>query len=180
MIWDQIEAVAADPVWLPRRGFHGDPLPAVHQVRRELQLLLDELEIRTHNSCLQLGMGLCDASHEVWRRLFPEVVTLDLRICKYNDHTHEGLDTHSAEAIVYASSFGMFDFLFIDAGHTYNDVYQDFRSFSPLVRSGGIIAFHDALRLPSYPHHEVWRFVGELHDINMIGSEVGVAWLIKT
>jgi|SRR5579862_577181 len=35
------------------------------------------------------------------------------------------------------------DFLFIDADHTYDGVRRDFELFSPLVRPGGIIAFHD-------------------------------------
>jgi cephalosporin hydroxylase len=35
------------------------------------------------------------------------------------------------------------DFLFIDGDHSYEGVKRDFELWSPLVRSGGIIAFHD-------------------------------------
>jgi cephalosporin hydroxylase len=35
------------------------------------------------------------------------------------------------------------DFLFIDGDHTYNGVKQDYKMYGPLVRKGGIIAFHD-------------------------------------
>jgi predicted O-methyltransferase YrrM len=35
------------------------------------------------------------------------------------------------------------DFLFIDGDHSYEGVWQDFRDYGPLVREGGIIAFHD-------------------------------------
>lgn len=35
------------------------------------------------------------------------------------------------------------DFLFIDGGHSYSDAQQDFEMYSPLVRQGGVIAFHD-------------------------------------
>jgi cephalosporin hydroxylase len=35
------------------------------------------------------------------------------------------------------------DFLFIDGDHTYNGVKQDYEIYGPLVRKGGIIAFHD-------------------------------------
>lgn len=35
------------------------------------------------------------------------------------------------------------DFLFIDGDHSYNGVKQDFEMYSPLVRPGGLIAFHD-------------------------------------
>ncbi len=35
------------------------------------------------------------------------------------------------------------DFLFIDGDHSYNGVKKDFKMYSPLVRKGGLIAFHD-------------------------------------
>jgi len=35
------------------------------------------------------------------------------------------------------------DFAFIDGDHTYEGVKKDFEMYSPLVRSGGVIAFHD-------------------------------------
>jgi predicted O-methyltransferase YrrM len=35
------------------------------------------------------------------------------------------------------------DFFFIDGDHTYEGVKADFEMYSPLVRSGGLIAFHD-------------------------------------
>jgi predicted O-methyltransferase YrrM len=41
------------------------------------------------------------------------------------------------------------DFLFIDADHAYEGVKKDFELYSPLVRKGGVIAFHDiALHAP--------------------------------
>ncbi|MEM1858754.1 MAG: class I SAM-dependent methyltransferase, partial [Desulfurococcaceae archaeon] len=41
------------------------------------------------------------------------------------------------------------DFLFIDGDHTYEGVKRDFEMYSPLVRKGGIIAFHDIVPGPS-------------------------------
>lgn len=35
------------------------------------------------------------------------------------------------------------DFLFIDGDHSYGGVMEDFKNYSSLVRSGGIIGFHD-------------------------------------
>lgn len=35
------------------------------------------------------------------------------------------------------------DFLFIDGDHSYRGVKSDYEMYGPLVRSGGIIAFHD-------------------------------------
>jgi predicted O-methyltransferase YrrM len=52
------------------------------------------------------------------------------------------------------------DFLFIDGDHSYEGVKQDFEMYSPLVRKGGIIAFHDvALTLKDLPSpgNEYWE-----------------------
>jgi predicted O-methyltransferase YrrM len=38
------------------------------------------------------------------------------------------------------------DVLFIDGDHSYRGCKQDFEMYAPLVRKGGIIAFHDILR----------------------------------
>ncbi len=35
------------------------------------------------------------------------------------------------------------DFLFIDGDHSYEGVKTDFEMYSPLVKKGGIVAFHD-------------------------------------
>jgi len=39
------------------------------------------------------------------------------------------------------------DFLFIDGDHSYEGVARDFELYSPLVRPGGLIAFHDIVPL---------------------------------
>ena len=39
------------------------------------------------------------------------------------------------------------DFLFIDGDHSYAGVSSDFQMYSPLVRSGGLVGFHD-LNIP--------------------------------
>jgi hypothetical protein len=57
---------------------------------------------------------------------------------------------------------GPLDFLFIDGDHTYAGVKHDYNHYAPLVRAGGVIAFHDILRLESKPQLEVWRFWQEL------------------
>jgi predicted O-methyltransferase YrrM len=37
----------------------------------------------------------------------------------------------------------IFDFIFIDAGHSYDDVKADWERFSPMLKEKGIISFHD-------------------------------------
>ena len=36
------------------------------------------------------------------------------------------------------------DFLFVDGGHLYEEVREDWGLYAPLVRAGGVVAFHDA------------------------------------
>jgi predicted O-methyltransferase YrrM len=54
------------------------------------------------------------------------------------------------------------DFLFLDGDHSYEGIKQDFEWYAPLVKSGGIIAFHDIK--PSLPDNwiQVGRFWNEI------------------
>jgi len=54
------------------------------------------------------------------------------------------------------------DFLFIDGDHTYEGVKKDFNMYSPLVKKGGIIAFHDIARHPPEKDCNVRRFWEEI------------------
>lgn len=56
------------------------------------------------------------------------------------------------------------DFLFIDAGHTYHEVRLDYEMYSPLVRDGGLIGFHDFGRAKD----GVNKFVYELNVPNKV------------
>jgi len=56
------------------------------------------------------------------------------------------------------------DFLFIDGDHSYGGVKMDFEIYSKLVRSGGIIAFHDICPHPPETECEVDKFWREIKD----------------
>lgn len=56
------------------------------------------------------------------------------------------------------------DFLFIDGDHTYQGVKADFERYRGLVRSEGLIAFHDILPRPELKHVEVDQFWREIKD----------------
>jgi predicted O-methyltransferase YrrM len=46
----------------------------------------------------------------------------------------------------FAESFNQpIDFLFIDGNHDYQAVLQDYQQWSPLLKIGGVIAFHDVV-----------------------------------
>ena len=54
------------------------------------------------------------------------------------------------------------DFVMIDGDHTYDGVRRDFELYAPLVRDGGLIAFHDIVPHPLVPSVEVHRLWAEL------------------
>jgi predicted O-methyltransferase YrrM len=53
------------------------------------------------------------------------------------------------------------DFLFIDGDHSYSGVKRDFEMYSPLVRPGGLIAFHDIMFIDDV--HAFWNEVKVAH-----------------
>jgi glycosyltransferase involved in cell wall biosynthesis len=63
---------------------------------------------------------------------------------------------------------GALDFLFIDGGHDYETVKADYQNYSPLVRPGGVIAFHDIQGIA-----DVNRFWNEIKKTDeMAGQEI--------
>lgn len=193
----EVDEVAFSPRWAPRRGWHDDHrdadgtpgyLPALQQVRAEFAGLITVLGAANliGGRCLQLGIGECDASHEAWRVLFSRVVTIDWGVVADQDvRTRPGRDTHAPVSMGFAAARGPYDFLFIDAGHTFEDVRLDHVNYGPMVRRGGIIAFHDSLPRKGYEEVEVWRYLEAYGEeafgsrVNHIGTEVGTAWMVK-
>ncbi len=64
-----------------------------------------------------------------------------LTLLRKNSHKQETL-----ELLKNIIKNKQIDFLFIDADHTYEGVKRDYELYSPLVRKGGIIGFHDIVR----------------------------------
>jgi len=56
------------------------------------------------------------------------------------------------------------DYLFIDGDHTYSGVQRDFEMYAPLVRSGGIVAFHDIVTHKPETDCQVEKFWREIKD----------------
>lgn len=70
-------------------------------------------------------------------------------------------DSHAAATIEKTRQYlagNAVDFLFIDADHTEAGVRADYKMYSPLVRSDGMIAFHDiAIKNPEYGVKALWN-----------------------
>lgn len=82
---------------------------------------------------------------------------------KVNDHgceivygdSHDPATRDRLEAVLGGTPV---DMLFIDGDHTFQGVKADFELFSPLVRPGGIVAFHDICDHPDHPTVKVKAF----------------------
>ena len=57
------------------------------------------------------------------------------------------------------NSENLIDFLFIDGDHSYEGVKRDFLDYSPFVKPGGLVGFHDIVI--SDKHHKRNVYVGE-------------------
>jgi predicted O-methyltransferase YrrM len=71
------------------------------------------------------------------------------------------------------------DFLFIDGDHSYEGVKKDFEMYSPLVRKGGIIAFHDIVKHPPYVGCEVeklWKEIKNNFNFKELIKDTNQSW----
>ncbi len=76
-------------------------------------------------------------------------------------------DSHSTESLSEVRTMldgRSVDFLFIDGDHSYEGVRRDFEMYSPLVREGGMIAFHDICPGPQRLVGGVPRFWSEIRE----------------
>jgi predicted O-methyltransferase YrrM len=70
----------------------------------------------------------------------------------------------SVEAVERVLRNRQVDVLFIDGDHTYEGVKKDFELYSPMMRKGGLIAFHDITPSLNNSEIEVPQFWNELRD----------------
>ncbi len=71
-------------------------------------------------------------------------------------------DSHAGETVAEIAAHGPFDFVFIDAGHYYDEVRKDWEIYRPMVKPGGMICLHDILTHPAWPSIEVGRLWDEV------------------
>ena len=81
-------------------------------------------------------------------------------------------DPATVESIAALLGGRAVDLLFIDGDHSYQGVKSDFEMYSPLVRAGGIIAFHDIVTGPESNVGGVPRFWRELKERSEAGEIV--------
>jgi predicted O-methyltransferase YrrM len=91
--------------------------------------------------------------------LYRSFALKDQQIHLLNEDSHEEATRRKAEEILEGEKV---DFIFIDGDHSYNGVKRDFELYSPLVRKGGIIAFHDIAKPVPGSVEGVYKFWQEV------------------
>lgn len=177
------------------------PSVATYQVPWEFDHLLDLVADEVQSgTVLEVG---CYEGGTLWHWLQTAavVVAVDDEMREYHGwhawadevpaelHTIKG-SSHDQDIIRRAEELGPYDFIFIDADHTYEAVVEDYIQYAPMLAPGGCIAFHDILPRANYGVADVWAAVKATDGVRYVeiaknatepGNEgpcgIGVAWL---
>jgi predicted O-methyltransferase YrrM len=140
------------------------------QTHSEMNELLIQLEKISIKNILEIGVHR-GGSTRVWQKVFnpeiligidwsiePNAIMPGLELIEGN--SHDQLTFQKVQKILKDQPL---DFLFIDGGHLYDEVKKDFELYSPLVRNGGAIGFHDVI-LTGNDTCEVYRYWNDIKD----------------
>lgn len=135
----------------------------------ELAALLELLDAHEIGSALEIG-GNYGGTLWAWRHICSgSLACVDLEVLEGKlEHAGDDVvrfcadstDPLTIQAVREEFPDG-FDFVFIDGDHRYGAVRLDAKNWYPLVRPGGVIAFHDIChryigQLDNY--HDMWKF----------------------
>ena len=136
----------------------------IQQVRKEiLEFSKFLLKCEKRENILEVGLGYFGSTHFLWRLIFDRVATIESNHARFltfgknmreyykkwilDDGRSSFFGGFSSEPSiiekVYRSFQSGIDTLFIDADHSYRGILSDWLIYAPLVKSGGIVAFHD-------------------------------------
>jgi cephalosporin hydroxylase len=156
------------------------------QVSSELRSLLDLLERERPRFVLEIGTGRGGTLFLFADVAQADAVLVSVDAAKQRGRLYRALgrpgqravflggDSHSPQLrqqVGHALRGRAVDFLFIDGDHTRAGVQADFDMYSPLVRKGGLVAFHDIVPGPAeyvggVP--EFWRDVRDDDSLELV------------
>ena len=158
----------------------------IQQVKEELIDFLKLLQEHDVKDVLQIGLGHWASTHFALSLLTDYITTIEYDIRHIERYLPEScLD---CEQVIHGNSLEVhkdledehFDVVFIDGNHSYNYVKQDLENYSKKVKSGGIIALHDAnFEGDQYGTPKVLRESGYDWTFISHSKEVGIAYRIK-
>jgi len=169
-------------------------LQIVQQIKPELRDFLKLLIEHKATRVLQIGLGHWGSTHFMLSFITELLVTVEYdrnNINRYvtGEKTYNALkekiihgDSANSFTVTQAGLYAPYDAVFIDGNHSYEYVEMDYANYSPLVKPGGIIAFHDALVTgDQFGTPQVLSQLKPKHKIKYIvhSKNVGIAYFIK-
>lgn len=150
------------------------------QHREELINLIQEVQKISPSTIMEIGTARGGTLY-CWSRVFEtsKIISVDIShiqprtkiIERFDNSTnirciegHSQTDTVKSKISHTVGPNHSIDFLFIDGGHKYDEVKNDFELYKDLVSDGGIIALHDIVPRDDRPHYGVNKFWNELKD----------------
>lgn len=130
----------------------------ITQVRSEIKGLVERLQTLGPKTVVEVGTHKGGNSFLFCHALSTTELVIGVDLCVQNGSKlvhfarpgqrfiplHGNSQTHEMRRRVEKALAGRkVDFLFIDGDHSYEGVKADYEIYAPLVRPGGIIAFHD-------------------------------------
>jgi hypothetical protein len=199
---DYFDDIVYDARFMPWQGWYGDftegpkgPIIgyAIQQDKNEFVRFADVLISKFHlgGKMLQLGLGCPGASHLCWKKIFDQVVSLEISgghidalLSRFGDCPTIILgNTSDPVTFDKVAKYAPFDCLFIDADHRYEAVKSDYNKYYSLVKNGGVVGFNDTIEHPQYgPENQAWKFVNELSQVRSvfrIGTNLGISWMTR-
>lgn len=157
--------IGALPVNADGSGGRQDYVPfTIQQIKSEIYNFVDFLLKNQYTeSFLEIGLGDFGGNHFLMSQFFDSVTTIEYSTTvidrfKKNSYKPEyqgilnrstlinsdsnSVDLTALRELVFDNS--SVQVLFIDGNHTYHGCKNDFDKYYPVVKSGGIVAFHDS------------------------------------
>jgi cephalosporin hydroxylase len=161
----------------------------------EFLLQRDKDKLQT---ALEVGLGYFGSTHFLWRLIFNHTVTIEKsheRIRLFGETSRDFYGKWIADDGKSSFLIGMsndvpivrktyallkdgVDLLFIDGNHSYESVLADWLLYSPLVKKGGIIAFHDAISQSD--NSSIPRFLQNLEEGKIDGKNYKLSKIIHS
>ncbi len=139
----------------------------IEQSKGSFKQLYDRIKAINPKRILEIGFRY-GGTAKMWQHMLPPqglVVSVDVGSAVASDRVDlSGQpeiklvlgNSHDVEIIAKVKQYALFDAIFIDGDHSYEGVKADYENYVPMVRSGGIVAFHD------HGHGPILKFWNEL------------------
>jgi len=166
----------------------------------ELYSLVNKVELEGVNRILEIGVE-GGGTGKFWLTVIKNktnrlYIGVDTNISKVGDKFDEFIDfgfvhmvegesqsTTSINSVKKILGSSLFDFIYIDGSHKMEDVYKDVINYYPLLKNGGIMAFHDYGDINGGPYNAIKKLKIEnklnIQTEGTFPGEMTTYWFMK-